>query len=573
MEKIKKLKKIFEKEEIDGYLVPKNDEFFGEYIDKRNDRLNYISNFSGSYGFALILKNKNYLFVDGRYTLQANKQSGKFFKIVTFPKKMPSYYLKNKKLLIGFDPKLFTKNTIKKFFKCNNCTFKPLFNNLIDKIWKRKLTKNKRIFYCLPKHSIDNDYKFKITKIVNSLKQKKADFQFITASENNAWLLNIRGKDEKYSPIPYCYILIDKYKNLNFFCDLKKISHSLKKYFKKIKFLDIDLVDQTLLQIRGKKFIIDKKTCSIHFENIILQNNKILNEEDYIYNFKAIKSRKEIANIQKAHVIDGAALTKYLFWLKNNFYRKKITEISASQKLYTFRKKNKKFKFLSFPTISGTGPNGAIIHYKATRETNRILKKGDIYLVDSGGQYEFGTTDVTRTISLKNRNKRIINIFTRVLKGHIAVSNFRLKSTTSGSIIDNKARKFLRQIGLNYLHGTGHGVGYFLNVHEGPQAISYNNKVKLKEGMVISNEPGYYEKNNFGIRIENLIYVRKKSNNKFIFEDLTMVPIDKNLINKVMLNKKEKDWLNNYHNKVYKNLKNFMNKIEIDELKTACSAI
>ena len=159
------------------------------------------------------------------------------------------------------------------------------------------------------------------------------------------------------------------------------------------------------------------------------------------------------------------------------------------------------------------------------------------------------------------------------MKGHIAVSNFKLKSTTSGSIIDSKARKFLRQIGLNYLHGTGHGVGYFLNVHEGPQAISYNNKVKLKEGMVISNEPGYYEKNNFGIRIENLIYVRKKSNNKFIFEDLTMVPIDKNLINKVMLNKKEKDWLNNYHNKVYKNLKNFMNKTEIDELKTACSAI
>ena len=203
-----------------------------------------------------------------------------------------------------------------------------------------------------------------------------------------------------------------------------------------------------------------------------VENNKILNFHDPIYFLKAIKGRQEIENIKKAHIYDGVALTKYLFWLKKNFYKKKITEISASQKLFEFRKKNKNFKFLSFPTISGTGPNGAIIHYKATKETNRKLKKGDIYLVDSGGQYEFGTTDVTRTISLKNSNKRIKDIFTRVLKGHIAVANYSLKNNTSGAIIDNSARKYLKQIGLNYAHGTGHGVGYYLNVHEGPQAIS-----------------------------------------------------------------------------------------------------
>ena len=196
---------------------------------------------------------------------------------------------------------------------------------------------------------------------------------------------------------------------------------------------------------------------------------------------------------------------------QEKFQKKKITEISASKKLFEFRKRNKKFKSLSFPTISGSGPNGAIVHYKATKETNRKLKKGDIYLVDSGGQYEFGTTDVTRTISLENSSKRIKNIFTRVLKGHIAVANFKLKNSTSGSNIDGMARKYLRQIGLDYAHGTGHGVGYFLNVHEGPHAISQNNKVKLHEGMVVSNEPGYYEKNNFGIRIENLIYVKKKN--------------------------------------------------------------
>ncbi len=281
---------------------------------------------------------------------------------------------------------------------------------------------------------------------------------------------------------------------------------------------------------------------------------------------------KEIRNIKLAHKYDGAALTKYLFWIKKNFYKRKITEISASKKLLSFRQKNKKFKFSSFPTISGTGPNGAIIHYKASKKSNRVLKKGDVYLVDSGGQYEFGTTDVTRTISLKNSDKRIKDIFTRVLKGHIAVSSFQLKDNTSGSEIDTQARKYLKKIGLNYSHGTGHGVGYFLNVHEGPQAISKNNKIRFQEGMVVSNEPGYYEKNKFGIRIENLIYVKKEKKKKF-FENLTLAPIDKELIDKRVLSKKEKNWLNSYHLKVYKDLKGFMNKIEIKELKKACSAI
>ena len=213
---------------------------------------------------------------------------------------------------------------------------------------------------------------------------------------------------------------------------------------------------------------------------------------------------KEIRNIKLAHKYDGAALTKYLFWIKKNFYKKKITEISASKKLLSFRQKNKKFKFSSFPTISGAGPNGAIIHYKASKRSNRVLKKGDVYLVDSGGQYEFGTTDVTRTISLKNSNKRIKDIFTRVLKGHIAVSSFQLKDNTSGSEIDTQARKYLKKIGLNYSHGTGHGVGYFLNVHEGPQAISKNNKIRFQEGMVVSNEPGYYEKINLELELKIL---------------------------------------------------------------------
>ena len=572
MEKINKLIRLFDKEKIDGYIIPKNDHFFGEYVTDYNDRLNYISNFSGSFGFALILKKQRYLFVDGRYTLQAQRQSGRYFKIITIPKKMPKNILKKKKLVIGFDPKIFTRQGLNIFLKTNNRKFKQLEHNLIDKIWKRKVINHKKKFYLLPNHSENNNYKLKDNKIINIIKTKKADYLFITASENNAWLLNIRGSDSIYSPIPYSYVLVDRNKNIKFFCDLNKVPSSFKKKFKNTKFLEINQAGEILSNVNKKKFILDKNTCSFYFENIILKNNYILNSNDPIYNLKAIKSEREIKNIKDTHIYDGIALTKYLFWIKKNFIKKKITEISASQKLLEFRKKSKNFKFLSFPTISGTGPNGAIIHYKATNETNRALKKGDIYLVDSGGQYEFGTTDVTRTISLNNSSERIKKIFTRVLKGHLAVSNFKLNKNTSGSKIDHKAREYLKQIGLDYSHGTGHGVGYFLNVHEGPHAISKNNKIKFQKGMVVSNEPGYYEKGKFGIRIENLIFVKKVKNKKY-FEDLTMVPIDKDLIKREMLKSNEKKWLNNYHRKVYENLKSGMNGNDLLDLKVACSAV
>ena len=572
MEKIRKLRKVLEEKKVDGYIIPKNDEFFGEYISENKDRLKYITNFTGSYGFALILNKKNYLFVDGRYTLQAHHQSGNYFKIKTIPKELPKEILKNKIFKIGFDPTLFTKKTLTTFFKKTNCKFIPLNHNLIDNIWVRSNSNTNDKFYVMPNYSVGLTCGQKTNRVVSEIAKNGADIQFITASENNAWLLNIRGKDSKYTPIPHSYILIDRKKNINFFCDLNKISTSFKKNFKLIKFIDIKLTGSFLSKLKNKKIIIDNNTCSIYFENIISKNNRILDRQDFIYTLKSIKTKNEIQNIKKAHIYDGAALTKYLFWIKKNYIKKKVSEISAEKKLYFFRKKNKNFKFLSFPTISSTGPNGAIIHYKASPKSNRRLKKRDIYLVDSGGQYNFGTTDVTRTISLGNSNQRIRNIFTRVLKGHIAVSSYKLKKNTSGSNIDFVARKYLKQINLDYAHGTGHGVGYFLNVHEGPHAISKNNFIRFKEGMIVSNEPGYYEKNNFGIRIENLIYV-KKNKKKISFDNLTMAPIDKDLIDESILSKSEKKWINNYHKEVSNNLNMFMNKIEALELKKACSAI
>ncbi len=573
MEKIIKLRKLLREERLDGYLIPKNDEYFGEYIDDSKDRLKFVSNFSGSFGIALILKNKNYLFVDGRYILQADKESGKQFKIRNIIKTPPNRILKSKKLRIGFDPRLFSKTILNGFFSKTKSELISVDKNLVDKIWNKKKNENKNPkFYCLSNNFVGQTSNQKIDKVVSNLYHSKADYQFITSSENNAWLLNIRGKDSKYSPIPNSFILIDRMKKIYLFCDLKKINSNLRKKFKYIRFIKMDNVEIILSKIKNKKFIIDKKTCSIFFENLISRNNKILKESDIIYSLKAIKTKKEINNIQKAHIHDGAALTKYLFWLKNNYNKKEITEISGENKLFNFRKKNKNFKFLSFPTISGVGANGAIIHYRASKKTNRRLKHGEIYLIDSGGQYNFGTTDVTRTISLGNNNKRIKNIFTRVLKGHIAVARYKLGNSTNGAKIDVVARKYLKQVGLDYEHGTGHGVGYFLNVHEGPHAISKKNNVNFREGMIVSNEPGYYEKNKFGIRIENLIYV-KKLKGKILFDNLTLVPIDKDLIEPSLLDKNEIGWLNSYHNKVFNSLKNLMNKKELIELDKACSVI
>ena len=467
---------------------------------------------------------------------------------------------------------MYTKKTLKIFFNRTSCKFLPICENLIDKLWIKKKYNNTKKFYILPEKVTGQNYKIKINKLTNILIGKKVDLQFTSASENIAWLLNIRGEDSDFTPLPNSYLIINSNKKIKLFCDLKKINSTFKKKFKNIEIIDIKHTNLFLSKVKNKQILIDASSCSIYFESILKKNNKIVEFIDPIYFLKSIKSKVEINNIIKSHIFDGAALTKFLIWLKKNYKKINLNEISAQNKLLKFRKKNKSFRSLSFPTISGSGPNGAIIHYKATKKTNRKLERGDIYLVDSGGQYNFGTTDVTRTISLGNNNQRIKEIFTRVLKGHIAVASYKLNKNTCGAEIDFVARKPLKDINLDYKHGTGHGVGYFLNVHEGPQAISKNNKVNFKEGMIVSNEPGYYEEGNFGIRIENLVRV-KKNKKGYSFCNLTMAPIDKSLINKSILKKEELNWLNNYHKEVFKNLKNFMNSKELPELELACSSL
>tara|TARA_B100000029_G_scaffold144280_1_gene139474 strand:+ start:1266 stop:2960 length:1695 start_codon:yes stop_codon:yes gene_type:complete len=549
--KIQILRSKFKKYNIDGYIIPKNDDYFTEY--SKINRLKIISNFSGSAGLAIILKKKNYLFTDGRYTIQSQIEAGKNFKIINLANIVNCNLFKN--LTLGIDPKLFTFWQIKNFFLKYN-KVKYINKNLIDEIEKQKVNDSFE-FFSLKKNIVGESVNSKLNKISKYLKKNKSDYIFISAPENVAWILNIRGKDGPNSPVPNSRLIISKTKKIFLISKIKKCKKLFrKKIISSKEFIDIKEFTKKILTLKGKNFIIDNNSCSIFFENIIKSKFKIIKKEDPTYFLKAIKNKTEINNMIKTHILDGVALTKFIYWIKN-INKKKITEVDAQNKLEKFRKMNKNFLYPSFNTIAGSGKNGAIVHYRAKKKNCRIIKNKDIFLCDSGGQYKYGTTDVTRTICFSNQSQYIKNIFTKVLKGHIAVATTNLKKDNIGKKIDIRARKFLKENNLDYAHGTGHGVGFFLNVHEGPQSISKGNKVKIKEGMILSNEPGYYKKNNFGIRIENLVYV-KKSNNRIFFENLTLAPIETDLVNFKLLTSSEKNYLFKYHLNVYSNISKYL---------------
>ena len=362
-------------------------------------------------------------------------------------------------------------------------------------------------------------------------------------------------------------MIVSKSKKILLISNLKKCKQLLKnKIIKKEEFLDVHTLPSKLLHLKGKNFIIDDKSCSIFYENLIKSKFKIIKREDPIYLLKAIKNKTEIKNMINAHILDGVALTKFLFWIKK-INKKKITEVEAAKKLENFRKLNKNFLYPSFDTIAGSGENGAIVHYRAKKEKCRTINRNDILLCDSGGQYKYGTTDVTRTICFSKQKHSIKNIFTKVLKGHIAVATTDINKDDTGKKIDKRARKFLNKSNLDYAHGTGHGVGFFLNVHEGPQSITKINTVKIREGMILSNEPGYYKTNEYGIRIENLVYVKKIKKN-LSFQNLTMAPIEKDLINFDLLTIDEKNYLFKYHLEVYSRISKYLNPKEKSWLAT-----
>jgi Xaa-Pro aminopeptidase len=472
--RINLLRKKFKKYNIDGYIVSKNDDYFTEY--SKINRLEIISNFTGSAGLAIILKNKNYLFTDGRYTIQSQIESGKDFKIVNYGKIINFDLVKN--LTLGIDPKLFTYEQIKKYFLKNN-KIKFIAKNLIDEIKSKKI-KNNFKFFSLKKEIVGESSKSKINKIAKYLKKNKSDYLLVSAPENVAWILNIRGGDGPNSPVPNSRLIISKTKKIFLISKIHKTKRLIKdKIIKSKEVIDINNFHQEIVKLNGKNFIIDNKSCSIFYEDIIKSKFKIVKREDPTYLLKSVKNKTEINNMIKSHIIDGVALTKFIYWIKN-INKKKITEVEAQNKLEKFRKMNKNYLYPSFDTIAGSGENGAIVHYRAKKENCRTINKKDIFLCDSGGQYKYGTTDVTRTICFSKPKSQIKDIFTKVLKGHIAVANTDLKKDNIGKKIDARARKFLNKSNLDYAHGTGHGVGFFLNVHEGPQSITKINSIKIK---------------------------------------------------------------------------------------------
>ena len=554
---INKFKNFIVSNNLDGYVIPKNDEFFTEY--SRINKLKIVANFTGSAGFILILKNSNHLFVDGRYIIQAKKQSGKRFIIHEIPYKWPkdiliNYYFKN----IGFDPKLFTKDILELYFG-SSCNLIPinfsLFKGRIETVNKDNLV------YSIDSSITGESSNNKIKRLVKIINYEKIDNLFISSNENVCWLLNIRGKDLPNSPVANFQAILTKNNKIFIFGNIKKLKNVKKKILnKKIVFFEKEKFFQVLNSLKGNSFCIDSKTCSILNENLINSKFKIEKRIDPIYILKSIKNSTEIKNMINTHIEDGVAVTKFLHWIKNSNISH-LDEIKVEKKLESFRRKSKNFLFPSFETIAGSGPNGAIIHYRSNKKSNRKLNKNHLLLVDSGGHYKWGTTDVTRTIAFNKPNKKIKEIYTRVLKGHIAVVTAKIDKVQNGNNLDKLARKSLNLVNLDYRHGTGHGVGFFMNVHEGPQSISKNNFIKLQKGMIISNEPGYYLENNFGIRIENLVYVDEKNKSPCL-KNLTWVPYEKDLIEEKLLNKFEKDYIFTYHLEAYSKISPYLNNNE-----------
>ncbi|MES2678032.1 MAG: aminopeptidase P family protein [Pseudomonadota bacterium] len=545
MTKLSAFKTSLQKFNLDYFLLPNSDEFGSEYLPEYTKRLQFVTSFSGSNAFAIIgsSKNKSAFFTDGRYTLQAALEvDKKAFEIYNLSEKSPLNWLlenadTNSK--IGFDPTLHSINSIFNYQKYFAENLIALEKNPVDLIWKNQpRAPNSKVFKHSEKYSGLSSKK-KIEKIIADL-DVKSDAVILTNPASICWLFNIRASDVEYSPLHLNYAII--YRN-----------------------------EKT----QAQSVQIDFSQANYHiYSSLKSQNINIINKTDPCLIHKAIKNPTEIKNAILAHKIDGLAVTKFLFWLENSLNKKqKIDELSATKKLLEFRQSNKKFLYESFATIAGFGSNGAIVHYHSTDKTNKTLKGNGLFLIDSGGQYLEGTTDITRTVAVGTPTAEMIENFTRVLKGNIAIARAKFPIGTSGNNLDILARYHLWQAGLDYEHGTGHGVGSFSSVHESPPSISKRNDgVALQAGMILSNEPGYYKTGEYGIRIENLILV-EKLNEKFLhFKTLTLTPIDPKLINFKMLTYPEKKWLGEYHLRVFNELKKDLNEEEKLWLETIITA-
>lgn len=572
---LKSLQDKIKKNGLDALYITKNNMFIGQDILDEENNILQLTGFSGSFAELIVTPEKSYLFTDGRYEIQAKQEVDKN-KVEVFTKNGDFYDFikkyktdKSKAIKIGYNPWTIS---IEKFELLENAAIyyrekSPLNfieSNLVESI---KSVKKTNVFSLDIKFS-GKTKEEKIELLLNDIKAAKVDAYLVTAADSVSWLLNLRSDYLPNSPILRAYAFIDKEMNVTVFSDDFTECN-------KIKVLPLSEIEKEIKKYKKMKIGFDKNS-PIALKSIA-DKYKIEN-----YNFsdpcsyqKAIKNKTEIECMKNSHIKDGVAVTKFLYWLDKNW--KNTSELDIVNKLYEYRKQQEHFFSNSFDTIAGFAENGAIVHYRPTEKTNKKLKNGSFLLLDSGGQYLDGTTDVTRTIPLGKISQELKRSYTLVLKSHIALANACFPEKTKGNAIDAIAREPLWKDGKIYNHGTGHGIGFFLNVHEGPQNISPRDaSYPLLENMIVSIEPGYYEENNYGVRIENLYIIKKVTRdgvqkNMLYFEPLTMIPIDTKIVCNEMLTAEELSWLKSYNNHVYSIISSFLNENERKWLKEECN--
>jgi Xaa-Pro aminopeptidase len=550
-----------------GFIVPRADEHQGEYVPKNAQRLAWLTGFTGSAGWAVVLRDSAALFVDGRYTLQARQQvDTTLFTPIDYPATTPDQFLARTLAhgdRFGFDPWLHGLAETERLQRAcaqAGAELVPLDSNPLDAVWSDRPARPIAPVQPQPLELAGETSEDKRARIARTILDKGAAAALLTAPDSIAWLLNVRGGDVPRTPFPLSFALVRSDGQVDLFVDRRKLpERTLAWLGNGVSLADpADLGPALDAHARdGKPVLLDEATAPYWaVQRLQDAGGTVVRGADPVALPKACKNDVELAGIRAAHARDGVAVSRFLHFLGQRAPSGTLREIEASDRLQHFREETGAIRDLSFDTISGAGPNGAIVHYRASPQSERTLAPGELYLVDSGGQYRDGTTDVTRTVAVGTPSPEMRDRFTRVLKGHIALAMARFPVGTTGSQLDALARYHLWQAGLDYDHGTGHGVGAYLSVHEGPHRISkVANTVALQPGMIVSNEPGYYKAGAYGIRIENLVAVKKAeiegADRAYLeFETLTLAPIDRNCIDKALLTAAEIAWLDAYHARV-----------------------
>ena len=578
---------------LDGFVVPLTDEHMSEYVGSYAQRLAWLTGFEGSAGTAVVLPQEAAIFVDGRYTLQVRSQvRADQWSYQSVPETSAAEWLSEHApdgARIGYDPWLHSRDWVKRAsaaLKSKGAELVAVDRNPIDKIWSDRPEASKAQLIVQPDKYAGRNSAEKRHDIADWLTKQGADAAVLSALDSIAWTFNVRGQDVARTPVALAYAIVHGDGTADLFVASEKIGPDVRQHLGNgVRLHERDQFEGALTEFKGKAVAVDpERAVAAIFDGLDKAGARIIPVRDPTVLPRAIKNPVEIAGQKAAQQRDGAAISKFLRWIENEAPKGEVDELSASDKLESLRRENDELRDLSFDTISGAGPNGAIVHYRSSEKTNRKLEPGTLYLVDSGGQYVDGTTDITRTVPVGEPTAEMCDRFTRVLKGHIGIASAIFPKGTRGSQLDSFARRPLWEAGLDYAHGTGHGVGSFLSVHEGPQRIAaaWSNQPggdePLQPGMILSNEPGYYKTGEYGMRIENLVLVVDKQiegaeKDMLGFETLTFAPIERRLVVKEMLSPQELNWLDNYHAEVLAKIGPSLSGDDLAWLEEACAPL